>query len=323
MRRRIVRALAGAACVPSCLVAQPRRRPFRIALLGVATPAGYAKQIEALRRGLRERGYTEGTDLVIDERWTGGDFARLPELVAELLRTNPDVLVTSGPGSAAARRATTSVPIVMAVAADAVANGLVASFARPGGNVTGSSFSLAELNVKRLQVLKQGVPGLRRVAVLLLRGSSLNASVIQAMGPTAVSAGVELLRVEAADASGIEGAFRTVREQRADGLVVSDHPMIVVEAARVAALARSQRLSAIGFAEYAHAGGLLGYGVDFTLMWHRAAHFVDRILKGAKPGDLPVEQPARYELVVNLAAARVVGIVIPESLRVRADTVLE
>lgn len=293
-----------------------------MALLGIATRDGYAKQISALRQGLRERGYLEGTNLVIDERWAGGDTARVPELAAELLRTNPDVLVTSGPGTAAARRATASVPIVMAVSADAVASGLVASFARPGGNITGSSFSLGELNAKRVQVLRQGVPGVRRAAILLVRDGALNATIVQAMGSMAGSAGVDLVRIEVADAAGIESAFRTVREQRADGMIVSDYPMLVVERARIAALARAERLPAIGFAEYAHAGGLLGYGVDFTLLWHRAAHFVDRILRGAKPGDLPVEQPARYELVVNLDAARALGITIPDALRVRADTVI-
>jgi putative ABC transport system substrate-binding protein len=323
-RRRLLVAASAGLFVPSLGGAQSTpRRAQRVALLGVTAPEGYSRQIDALRRGLRERGYVEGTNLVIDERWAHGDMAKLADLAADLLKRQPDVIVTSGPGTAAMRRATAKLPIVMAVSADAVASGHVASLARPGGNVTGSSFSLAEINVKRLQVLRQGVSGVRRVTVLLHRASTQNPAVLQAMRRAAEADGLELQRHEVQSMADIEAALRGSRVQRGDALVVPEFPTLVAEAAPIAALARAQGLPAIGFAEFAHAGGLLGYGVDFAQMWHRAAHFVDRILKGTKPADLPVEQPTRFELAVNLATARVLSLSIPEPLLVRADSVIE
>lgn len=320
-RRRLLVALATCAW-PGVGVHAQVPRQHRIALLGVATPTGYAAQVAALRRGLRELGYVEATNLVVDERWANGDLARLPALAGDLLRASPDVLVTSGPGIGAARRATTTVPIVMAAGGDAVATGAVASFAQPGGNVTGSSFVVADLGAKRLQVLAQAGAALRRVGVLVFRGSSVNEALLRAMAPVAAQAGVEVRSIEVADAAGIAAGLRVPADRRLGGLVVSDHPLLVAESRRIATVAREQGLPSIGFADFAREGGLLGYGVDFALMWHRAAYFVDRILKGAKPASIPVEQPSRFELVVNLATARALGIAIPESLRVRADSVV-
>lgn len=292
-------------------------------MLGVASPAGYARQVEAFRRGLRELGYVEGKTVSIEFRWAEGNAARLPELAAELVRLNPDVLVTSGPGAATAKRATTAIPIVLAASTNAVESGLVASLARPGGNITGSTSFSRELAAKRLELLKEVIPRLNRVGVLLLANSTGNPALLQAMEVAARSIGLQLLPVEASGAADFERAFAALASRKAGALLVIEQTVLVAEAARIAGLATTNRLPAIGFVEIADHGGLLAYGVDFPVLWHRAASFVDKILKGTRPADLPVEQPAKFELVVNLKAAKSLGIAIPNTVRLRADRVIE
>ena len=303
--------------------AQQMGRVYRIGFLGATSPSGYTPQVEAFRGGLRDLGYVEGKNVVIEFRWAEGNYARLPELAAELVLLKPDVLVTHAPaGTRAAKRATATIPIVMGVAGDAVATGLVAGLARPGGNVTGSSFFLPELNAKRLEVLKEALPRLSRVGVLLNPDNPANVATLRAMEETARSVKIQLHAVEVRSPADFEGAFATIVKGRAGALAVYDDAMLIAEAAQIADLARKSRLPTIGFIEYAKAGGLLAFGVNFPDLWRRAAGFVDKILKGAKPADLPVEQPTTFQVIVNLKTAKALGLTIPQSILVRADEVI-
>jgi putative ABC transport system substrate-binding protein len=232
--------------------------------------------------------------------------------------------VTHAPaGTLAAKRATSTIPIVMGVAGDAVATGLVASLARPGANVTGSSFFLPELTAKRLEILKEVLPDLTRVGVLLNPDNPANASTLSAMEHTARSIKLQIHRVEARNPADLTGAFTAMVKERAGGLAMYDDAMFFAHAEQIADLARKHKLPTIGSVEYVKAGGLLGFGVNFPALWRRAAGFVDKIFKGAKPADLPVEQASRFEVVINLKTARGLGIMIPPSLLQRADQVIE
>ena len=309
---------------PLAAEAQQAGRVYRIGFLGATSASGYAPQVQAFRGGLRDLGYVEGKNLAIDFRWAEGKYARLPELAAELVLLKPDVLVTHAPaGTLAAKRATATIPIVMGVVGDAIAMGLVESLARPGGNVTGSSFFFPELNAKRLEVLKEALPRVSRVGVLLNPDNPANVATLRAMEETARSVKIRLHAVDVRSPAEFEGAFATMVKGRVGALAVYDDAMLIAEAARIAHLARKNRLPTIGFIEYAKAGGLLAFGVNFPDLWRRAAGFVDRILKGAAPGDLPIEQPTRFELVVNLKTAKALGLTIPPSVLVRADEVIQ
>lgn len=322
-RRTFVGAVsAGLLGAPRVPVAQPPQRVFRIALLGVSTAAGYSRQAEAFRRGLSEHGYVEGRNVAIESRWADGDTTRLPGLAAELLRLGPDVIVTSGPATAVAKRATDTIPIVMAAGFDPVATGLVASLARPGGNLTGASIFLEELVAKRVQIVKEALPRVTRVGALLVRASPASASLRQAMDDASRLVGVAVEPFEVRDTAELGTAFAAMSGSGIGALVVGDHTIFVADAARIAGLATTRRLPSIGFVEYAVAGGLFAYGVDFPDLWHRAAATVDRILKGAKPADLPIQRPTRFEFVVNLRAAHALGLTVPPALLQRADEVI-
>lgn len=303
--------------------AQQAPKVYKVGLLSVASATSYARQIEAFRQGLRDLGYVEGKSIVIEFRWADGNVARLPKLAAELVRLNPDVLVTSGPGTAIAKRATSTIPIVMAISSNAVETGLIASLARPGGNVTGSSSFTRELAVKRLELLKEAFPRLGRVGVLLPSDNPANPGLVQALQDAARSVNVQLQVVEASSSADFERAIATLVKGRADALIVADHTVFVAEAERISRLANTNRLPVIGFVEIADTGGLMAYGVDFPAIWHRAASFVDKILRGTKPEDLPVEQPMEFEIVINLKTAKALGITIPNSLHVRANRVID
>jgi putative ABC transport system substrate-binding protein len=308
---------------PLTAKAQQPAKIYRIGLLGAISPSAYAPFIEAFRQGLRDLGYVEGKNIVIDSRWAEGRYERLPDLAAELVRLKVDVIVTHGPpASRAAKEATTTTPIVMALVGDAVATGLVASLARPGGNITGSSFFLPELSAKRLELLKEAIPGVTRVAVFVNPGNPTFPPALKAMELTAGSSGVELQQVKVRAANEIEGAFAAMAKRRAHALVVIEDALFSAHARRIAELATKSRLPTMGFTEYAEAGGLMSYGVNRSDLWRRAAVFVDKILKGAKPADLPVEQPTRFELVINLKTAKALGLTIPPSIMVRADQVI-
>ena len=295
----------------------------RIGVLGVTSAAGYARQLEAMRQGFRDLGYIEGQNIVIEYRWANGQYDQLPSLAAELIRLQPDVMITSGPGTGVLKEATTTIPIVMAAAGDAVATGLVASLARPGGNITGSTFFGPELSAKRLEMLKGAVPRLARVAVLLNPDSSGYRVDFNLVKKTAALLNVELLEVPARSPREFDDAFALMLRRQADGLVLLSDSMFVANMRRLGELSTAKRLPGAGSDEYAQGGGLLAYGVNFPELWRRAPYFVDRILKGGKPAAIPVEQASRFELVFNLKSARTLGLPIPQSLVLRADHVIE
>jgi putative ABC transport system substrate-binding protein len=314
----------GLLTLPLAAEAQQAGKVYRVAFLGSTSPSGYANQMEAFRGGLRDLGYVEGQNLVIGFRWAQGKYERLPELAAQLVRLKPDVLVTHGPpGTLAAKRATDTIPIVLGVIGEAVAIGAVESLARPGGNVTGSSFFVPELNAKRLEVLKEAFPRLSRVGVLLKSDNPVNVSVLSAMEHTAQALKIQLQSVEVRNPADLENAVFALVKGNAGAMAVLEEAMLIAQAGRIADLARKHQLPTIGFVEYARAGGLLAFGVNFPDLWRRAAVFVDKILKGAKPADLPVEQATKFELVINLKTAKALGLTIPPSLLARADQVIE
>ena len=304
--------------------AQQAAGVYRIGFLGSTSLSGYASQVEAFRRGLRDRGYFEGKNLVIEFRWAEAKYERLPELAAELVRLKPDVLVTHGPpGALAAKRATDTIPIVVGVLGEAVAIGAVDSLARPGGNVTGLSFFVPELNAKRLEVLKEAFPRLSRVGVLLKRDNPGNEPVLRAMRHTAQALKIQLQSVEVRTPGDLDNAVAAFVQGDAAAIAVHEEAMLIAQAERIADLARKYQLPTIGFVEYARAGGLLALGVNFPDLWRRAAGTVDKVLKGTKPADIPIEQATKFELMVNMKTARSLGLTIPAAVLFRADHVIE
>ena len=324
-RRVFLSAVTGSLlAAPLAAEAQHARKAYRIAFLGSTSPSGYARQMEAFRRGLRDLGYVEGQNLVIEFRWAQGTYERLPELAAELVRLKPDVFVTHGPpGALAAKRATDTIPIVLGAIGAEVEIGAVEGLARPGGNITGLSFFVLELNAKRLEVLKEAVPRLGRVGVLLKRDNPANKPLLRAMEEAAHTLKLQLQPIEVRDPADLESAVSTLRKGNTDAMAVHEEAMLIAEAARIANLARQHHLPTVGFVEYARAGGLLAFGVNFEDLWRRAAGFVDKIFKGATPADLPVERATKFELIVNLKTAKALGVAIPQSLQQRADQVIE
>lgn len=295
----------------------------RVGVLGVTSAAGYARQIEAMRQGFRDLGYLEGRSIVIEYRWAEGRYDRLPALAAELIRLQPDVIVTSGPGTRVLKEATTTIPIVMAVGGDAVASGLIASLARPGGNITGSTFFGPELSAKRLEMLKGAVPGLAKVAVLLNPGYANHGPDFELVKKMAAALNVELFEVPARSPVEFDDAFALMLRRRADGVVVLSDSMLVANMRRLGELSATKRLPGAGSDEFAEGGGLLAYGVDFPTLWRRAPYFVDRILKGGNPATIPVEQASKFASVLNLKTAKAMELTIHPSLLLRADHVIQ
>jgi putative tryptophan/tyrosine transport system substrate-binding protein len=323
-RRFLLTSVAGALAAPRAAEAQQTGKVYRIAFLGSTSPSGYASQMGAFRGGLRDLGYVEGQNLVIEFRWAQGKNDRLPALAAELVRLKPDVLVTHGPpGALAAKRATDAIPIVVGVLGEAVAIGAVEGLARPGGNVTGLSFFVLELNAKRLEVLKEALPHLSRVGVLLKRDNPVNGPLLGAMEDAAQALKIQLQSVEVRDPTDLENAVSALAKGQAGAIAVQEEAMLIAQAVRIADLAKKYRLPTVGFLEYARAGGLLAYGVSFPDLWRRAAGFVDKILRGARPADLPVERATKFELLINLKTAKALGLTIPPSLLARADQIIE
>jgi putative tryptophan/tyrosine transport system substrate-binding protein len=326
MDRRAFLASAGGALLASPLAAlaqQPGKVP-QIGLLSVASASASANDVEALRAGLRDLGYVEGRNIVIEFRWAEGKYDRLPDLAAELVRLKLDILVTPGTlATLAAKRATATIPIVMFNTGDAVATGLVASLAQPGGNITGSTILSPELMAKRLELLKEALPRTRRVAVLLNPNNPAQGLSLQAMETTARSLKMELQRLDVREAGEIESAFSAMAKQRVDAVAIPVDTVFNVNGRAIADLAAKLRLPSAGPREFAEAGGLIAYGVNRLDGWRHAAYFVDKILKGAKPADLPVERPTKFELVINMKAAKALGLTIPPALLVRADQVIQ
>jgi putative ABC transport system substrate-binding protein len=303
---------------------QPTKVP-RIGFLLATSPSANAARYEAFRQGLRELGYVEGKNIVIDRRFAEGKLDRLPSLAAELVRLNVDVIVTTGGISTrAAKEATVTIPIVMVQDNDPVANGFVASLARPGGNITGLATLAPELSGKRLELLKEIVPRLSRVAVF---GTSINPGNAQSLKEIQLAAGafkVQLQYLDVLEPKDIETAFRAATKGRADAVIVLVSSVLNSHRTQVVEHAVKDRLPVIyPFLEFVEAGGLMTYGVNFTDLYRRAATYVDKILKGRTPADLPVEQPMKFEFVINLKAAKQIGLTIPPNVLVRADRVIK
>jgi putative ABC transport system substrate-binding protein len=318
-----VAAAGGLIVMPVVARAQQVDKIRRIGFLSLQS--GLTSTTEAFHQGLRELGYVEGRNLIIEYRWAATKEERLPELAAELVRLKVEVIVTAAaPTIEAARRATSTIPIVMAAVADPVGSGLVASLARPGGNVTGLTALSTELAGKRLQLVRELVPKATRVAVLAYHGTSATRLFLAEMRAAAQQLGVQLVVQEVNEAGDLPGAFTAMQRERAQALIVQVTPFSADNAKRIVELAAQHRLPAMyDVRSFVEAGGLVSYGPSLPEMFRRAAFYVDRILKGAKPADLPIEQPTRFELVINMKAAKALGLAIPQSLLLRADQVIQ
>ncbi len=305
-------------------VAQQTASVSHIGLLAIDTESHSREWLETFRASLRDFGYVEGKNLVIEYRWADDQYDRLSALAAELVRLKVDVIVTySTQGAVAAKRATTTIPIVMAASTDAVRTGIVASLARPGGNITGWTFLGPELYVKQLELLKLAVPDLKRVAHIFNPANTAVAAFFKEEQQAAASLKIELSHLEARQPGDFDAVFASAVTKGIEAVVISSNPMLLANSEAIAKIAAKNRLPAIGRPAFADAGGMLGFGPDRNAGWQRAAYFVDRILKGAKPADLPVEQPTKFELVINLRTARALGLNLPSSLLLRADRVIE
>jgi ABC-type uncharacterized transport system substrate-binding protein len=316
-------ALLFAICVPAH-AQQPAKVP-RIGYLSANSLNTNPTRIEAFKQGLRELGYTEGKSIVIDWRFAEGNPDRERALAAELVNLKVDVIVTSGPAATrAAKKATSTVPIVMAFDNDPVGNGFVASLARPGGNISGLSTLSPEISGKQLELLKELVTRLSRVAVLDNPAEPGTAQALKELQGSARGLGVQLQSVDVPNAEQIEPAFREAEKGRADAVLVLSNAVASSHRVQFANLAVRSRLPAMYYRrEFVEDGGLISYGVIYTDLDRRAAYYVDKILKGAKPGDLPVEQPTKFELVINLKAAKQIGLTIPPNVLARADKVIK
>jgi putative ABC transport system substrate-binding protein len=325
MRRRgFLTFVAGAMTAwPLALRAQQKAMPV-IGVLSPASPAPFAPYVAAFRQGLREAGYIEGQTVAIEYRWAEGRLDRLPALATDLVGRKVDVILAGGPPAAlAAKNATSTIPVVFHSGDDPVAIGLVASLARPGGNLTGVAFMTTELNAKRLELLCGLIPQATAIA-LLVDGVPASSTVIDVVQEAARAKGVKLHVLEAAAQGEFESAFAALGQLQAGGLVVPTRPLFNSRREQLVALAARHAVPAIyPSREFAASGGLSSYGTSLAAVYHQDGIFVGRILKGAKPADLRVEQPSKFELVINLKTAKALGLTVPEALLARADEVIE
>jgi putative ABC transport system substrate-binding protein len=323
----VVAALVLAVLVaPSVTEAQPARKVWRVGFLGDGPRADRAAiSIEPFRDGLRELGYLEGQTVVIEERWSEGQSERLLDLATELVRLNVDVIVTHGVrGTKAAQDATRTIPIVMAVSPDPVATGLIASLARPGGNITGMTDSAAELAEKEIQVMRDVVPRTRRVAILWNEGNPGARTTFEQTRNAATRVGLGVATVAVRSPEDLEGAVAQAAAGRPDVLIVIHDTLTVNHRARIAELALKHNLPSIcGSTPFVDAGGLVAYAPSLPGLFKRAALFVDRIFRGAKPAEIPVEQPTTFQLRINLKTARALGLTIPPDVLSRADEIIQ
>jgi putative ABC transport system substrate-binding protein len=324
-RREFITLLGGvAAGWPLVARAQPAGKIYRIGFLGVTSRAEYRGQVDALQTGLRQLGYEEGNNVVFEYRWAEGRYDRLLGLAVELVNLKVDVLVAhSTPGARAAKQATSTIPIVVCAVADPVDVGLVASLARPGGNLTGLTFFLAEICAKRVELIKEAIPNLTRVAVIINPGNVSHSIVLELMQQTAAALGVELVPVEVKTHDDIAAAIAGVATRSASALVAIEDPLVISNARQIADFALQNRLPLIGFKPQAEASALMEYGPDFLDLFYRAATLVDKILKGTSPANLPIERAVKFELIVNLKTAKALGVTVPLTLIASADEVIE
>ena len=328
-RRAFLSTMAGSLlAVPlAAVTAQPREKVPRVGYLtaGSHSDQGRQRRFEAFRQGLRKLGYVEGQNIAIESRLAEGKWDQLPGLAAELVRVKVDVIVTyTTPAARAAKQATGTIPIVVATVIDPVGAGLVASLARPGGNITGLSQMVPDLVGKQLEALKEVAPKISRVALLSNPANPAHALAIRDVKVAARSLGLQLQLLEARSPAEIESAFAAMTIDRAGAVIILVDSMLIDHRTRIADLAARRRLLTVSATiDTAEAGGLMAYGPSVRDMFRRAAAYVDKILKGAKPADLPIEQPTKFELVINLRTARVLGLTIPQSVLLRADQVIE
>ncbi len=323
-RRRFTSFLAGGLVVARSFAAQPAKL-HRIGYLGGTPPSAEPYLFEGFFQGLRELGYVEGQNFVLEGRYYGDRIERLPALAAELVQLKVDVIVAGGPPAPeAAHRATTTIPIIMAYHPDPVGSGLAASLARPGGNVTGMSVLTPELVGKQLQLLKEVIPGMSRVAVLSNPTVPTNALLLKEAEAAGRSMNVQLQVLDVRAPGDFDGAFSAMMRDRSHALIVLGGSIFFAERTRVVALAAQNRLPSMYLLkQYVEAGGLMAYGASNRESIRRAATYVDRVLKGAKPADLPIEQATKLELIINLKTAKALGLTIPQGLLQRADEVIQ
>jgi putative ABC transport system substrate-binding protein len=325
MRRREFITLFGSAAViaPHAARAQQSGKVATIAYLGVDEPYWRPRSVAFVQR-LRELGWIEDRTVKIQYYWTQARPERVVELAAEILAQKVDVIVTYGGAVTALKKATTVIPIVFAVANDPIGSGLIASLSQPGGNVTGLSLEVTELAGKRLQLLHQVVPSLRRLAVLFDVGYSGSELQMREVQTAAHTLGVEVEPTKIRQAQDVASSFEALKSQKVDALYVVENSLIAVNGRKIAAFALSARLpTAFGARDQVQAGGLMSYGPKYSDLFRRAAEIVDKILRGAKPGDIPVEEPTNFELVINLATAKALGLAVPPALLATADEVIE
>jgi putative tryptophan/tyrosine transport system substrate-binding protein len=325
-RREFIRLLGGAAAAwPLAARAQQPAKVARIGFLGNSTAALEANLVGPFRDGLRELGYEEGRDIVIEYRWADGRYERFPALIAELIALKVDAIVTAGtPASLAVKKATTTIPLVMVAVGDPVATGLVASLARPGGNITGLTSISVEMEGKRLELLREVVPKVSHIAVLWNAASPIQVIEEGEVRAAARVLGIKMLSLGVRTREEIDDALATIIRERPDALLVLADRLFLHHRTRIIAFAAQERLPGVhAYRELIEAGGLMSYGPSYADMHRRAAAYVDKILKGAKPADLPVERPVKFELVVNLKAAKALGLTIPPSVIFRADEIIE
>jgi putative ABC transport system substrate-binding protein len=327
MRNSII-SLALCACLFALSLLVQAQEPAKIPRIGfliAASPSSVSPRLEAFRQGLRELGYVEGKNIVIEWRYAEGKLDRLPALAAELVRLKVDIIVTAGPSATrAAKEATSTIPIVMALDNDPVGSGVVASLARPGGNITGLSTLAPEISGKRLELLRETIPRLSRVAVLGTSASPSNPPMLREADIAAKAFGVKLQYLDVLNAKDIETAFRAASKGSADGVLLLQSAVLNSQRKQIADFAVNNRLPAIYFtAEWVEDGGLMSYGANYSDLYRRSATYVDKILKGAKPADLPVEQPRKFEFIISLKAAKQIGLTIPPDVLARADRVIK
>jgi ABC-type uncharacterized transport system substrate-binding protein len=309
---------------PLVAEAQQSAKGHRIGLLIGSSESFVAPYIGIFRQALRALGYVEGQNIAIEYRYADGKYERLPALAADLVRLKVDVIVTEGtPPSHAAKQATTTIPIVMTATGDPVVTGLVASLARPGGNLTGASFFFPEIAAKRLQLLKEVIPALSRVTVVWNPSNAVQGPTVKAVEAAAKAFGIDVQHVKIQAPADVDGALSVISKSR-DSLLVLEDAMINLCSTQIAQVASKHRNPTIfGLTTFAEAGGLMAYGPNRPELWRRAATFVHKILRGAKPGELPVEQPVRFDLVINVRTAQRLRLTIPPSVLVRADQIIE
>jgi ABC-type uncharacterized transport system substrate-binding protein len=323
-RRQFLLAIAALLTAPAVASAVQAAKQVRIGVLAIPSAPQFAPRTQALRAGLQDLGYIEGKNLIIEFRSAEGQYERLAGLAMELIGEKVDVIVTAGtPAIRAVKQATRTVPIVIAAVGDAVAGGLVGSLTTPGGNITGATYFAPEIAAKQLELLKQSLPHTSRVAVVMNPNNPAMGPTLRAVEAAGASLKLELQQVGVRQPGDFDGAFEMIARKPSRPVLIIDDPITIYNARALADLALKHRLASAGFIEYAEAGGLIGYGVNLTAMWRRAAYFVDRILRGVNAGEIPMERAMKFDLVINRKTATAIGVAIDPPTLLRADRVIE